>query len=174
MTRFTTAWHRTPVGDVLLVFDAHALVSASVEHDPRPVAMERTARMLQSVPEHDDRAARDVAAQLDDYFSGERRDFDIALDWRFAHGFTREALEVVRGIPYGETASYGEVAALAGRPRAARAVGAACRMTPFSIVVPVHRVVRADGSMGEYGAHPEVKAALLSLERDTLERAAVV
>ena len=75
------------------------------------------------------------------------------------------ALTAVTEIPYGETASYGEVAALAGKPRAARAVGTACRTTPFSLVVPVHRVVRSDGSIGEYGGHPEVKEYLLDLER---------
>ncbi len=76
----------------------------------------------------------------------------------------------MRGIPYGETAGYGDVAVLAGSPRAARAVGTACATTPFSIVVPVHRVVRADGSLGEYGGHPEVKEYLVEFERATLAR----
>ena len=62
-------------------------------------------------------------------------------------------------------AGYGEVAISAGRPRAARAVGTACARTPFSIVVPVHRVVRADGSLGEYGGRPDVKQYLIDLER---------
>ncbi|MDQ1131188.1 methylated-DNA--[protein]-cysteine S-methyltransferase [Microbacterium sp. SORGH_AS_0888] len=79
-------------------------------------------------------------------------------------GFTRAALQAVRTIPYGQTASYAEVAALAGSPGAHRAVGSACAKTPFSIVVPAHRVVRADGSIGEYGGHPEVKRYLLDLE----------
>jgi methylated-DNA-[protein]-cysteine S-methyltransferase len=115
--------------------------------------------------DEDDVLANDAALQLDEYFAGERRDFDIALDWRLVRGFTRAALEAVREIPYGETAGYGEVAVSAGSPGAARAVGTACATTPFSIVVPVHRVVRADGSIGEYGGHPEVKAFLLELER---------
>ena len=92
-------------------------------------------------------------------------EFDLPLDWRLVRGFTRAALEAVSDIPYGETAGYGEVAISAGSPRAARAVGTACATTPFSIVVPVHRVVRADGSLGEYGGHPEVKRFLLDLER---------
>ncbi len=92
-------------------------------------------------------------------------EFDIPLDWRLVRGFTRDALEAVRDIPYGETAGYGEVAILAGSPRAARAVGTACATTPFSIVVPVHRVVRSDGSLGEYGGHPEVKRFLIDLEQ---------
>jgi methylated-DNA-[protein]-cysteine S-methyltransferase len=123
--------------------------------------------VLRSIPDHaDDDAVAGVAAQqLDEYFAGERQQFDLPLDWRLVRGFTRAALEAVRGIPYGETAGYGEVAATAGSPRAARAVGTACATTPFSIVVPVHRVVRADGSIGEYGGHPEDKAFLLDLER---------
>nr|BFF12238.1 hypothetical protein GCM10025699_35410 [Microbacterium flavescens] len=103
--------------------------------------------------------------QLDEYFDGDRREFDLELDWRLVRGFTRDALEAVRDIPYGETAGYGEVAIAAGSPRAARAVGTACATTPFSIVVPVHRVVRADGSLGEYGGRPDVKKYLIELER---------
>ena len=106
----------------------------------------------------------DLRRQLDEYFEGSRRGFDVELDWRLVRGFTREALQSVREIPYGEVASYGEVAAMAGRDRAARAVGTACATTPWSIVVPVHRVVRSDGSIGEYGGHPEVKRFLLDLE----------
>jgi methylated-DNA-[protein]-cysteine S-methyltransferase len=165
MTRYLTAWHPTPVGDALLAFEGDALVALDLEHDSRAYGTERMSHLLGSVPDHDDSAAGEVRAQLDEYFDGARRSFELALDWRFARGFTRQALEAVCEIPYGETASYGEVAAIAGNPRAARAVGTACRTTPFSIVVPVHRVVRADGSIGEYGGHPEVKEYLLGLER---------
>ena len=77
----------------------------------------------------------------------------------------RSGTEAVCDIPYGETASYGEVAIAAGIPRAARAVGTACATTPFSVIVPVHRVVRADGSLGEYGGRPEVKKYLVELEQ---------
>lgn len=103
--------------------------------------------------------------QLDEYFDGDREEFDVPLDWRLVRGFTRDALQAVCDIPYGETAAYGEVAISAGVPRAARAVGTACATTPFSIVVPVHRVVRADGSLGEYGGRPELKRFLLELEQ---------
>lgn len=165
MTRYTTAWHPTPVGDALLAFADDDLVALRLEHDERAYALESLTRLLQVVPDHDDRAGAVVATQLDEYFAGERRAFDLRLDWRLARGFTLQALTAVTEIPYGETASYGEVAALAGKPRAARAVGTACRTTPFSLVVPVHRVVRSDGSIGEYGGHPEVKEYLLDLER---------
>nr|WP_205827308.1 MGMT family protein [Microbacterium excoecariae] len=82
-------------------------------------------------------------------------------------GFAAEALRLVAEIPYGETASYGEIAARAGRPRAARAVGTACRFTPITLVVPAHRVIRSDGSVGEYAGREDVKRFLLDLEGAT-------
>ena len=93
-----------------------------------------------------------------------RFDEQLAWDWRLADGFARAALQTIATIEWGETMSYGEVAARAGHPGAARAVGTACRNTPFSIIVPVHRVVRSDGSPGHYGAYPERKRFLLDLE----------
>ncbi|MEJ1923140.1 MGMT family protein [Microbacterium sp. KHB019] len=89
----------------------------------------------------------------------------MRFDWRLVDGFHRTALQTIAAIPWGETMSYGEVAVVAGSPGAARAVGTACRITPFSIIVPVHRVVRSDGSPGQYGAYPEHKRYLLDLER---------
>ena len=87
-------------------------------------------------------------------------------DRRLVEGFPLAALQAVCEIPWGETMSYGEVAIVAGSRGAARAVGTACRVTPFSVVVPVHRVIRSDGTPGHYGAHPERKRFLLDLERE--------
>ena len=156
----------SPVGDVLVVTTTDGIVTVHPIHSPVEHELERLAHLLGRLPEHDDGVAGDVTAQLDEYFEGTRRAFDLALDWRFVRGFTRRALEAVCDIPYGETAGYGEVAIMAGSPRAGRAVGTACATTPFSIVVPVHRVIRADGSIGEYGGHPEIKRFLLDLEQD--------
>jgi methylated-DNA-[protein]-cysteine S-methyltransferase len=162
--------HPSPVGEVLIVTTEKGIVTLHPLRDPLENELERLSRVLRSIPDRaDDPVAVDAARQLDEYFAGERHDFDLPLDWRLVRGFTREALEAVRGIPYGETAGYGEVAATAGSPRAARAVGTACATTPFSIVVPVHRVVRADGSIGEYGGHPEDKVFLLDLEQTASE-----
>lgn len=105
-----------------------------------------------------------IAAQLNEYFAGTRTEFDVPIDWRRVHGFARLALQAACAIPYGETAGYGEVAIMAGSPGAARAVGTACARSPWSLIVPVHRVVRADGSIGRYGRSPEVKRFLLDLE----------
>lgn len=161
-TRFTV--HPTPVGEALLLRSDDGLVGLELLHDPLGAVLERWARRLAAASEPDDEGFEQARTELDEYFEGARTVFGLALDWRLTRGFTRDALQTVVGIPYGETAGYGEVALLAGYPRAARAVGTACATTPFSIVVPVHRVVRADGSIGEYGGHPEVKRFLLDLE----------
>ncbi len=161
----------TPFCDALAVFSDEGIVrfDLSSSEDPAPWLLEHVSRQLGQVPVADAGAADELAHLVDAYFEGEPIDFRerIAFDWRLVTGFTREALQVVASIPWGETMSYGEVAALAGRERAARAVGTACRLTPFSVIVPVHRVVRSDGTPGEYGAHPERKRYLLDLEKDS-------
>jgi methylated-DNA-[protein]-cysteine S-methyltransferase len=159
----------SPVGEILVVVGDDGILTLHPIDGPVEAEVERLALALHVVPEPGDTpAAQLAAAQLDEYFAGSRREFDLPLDWRLVRGFTRAALEAVRGIPYGETAGYGEVAIHAGSPRAARAVGTACATTPFSIVVPVHRVVRADGSLGEYGGRPDVKRFLIEHERNEL------
>jgi len=166
MNSVTTTEYDSPVGPLLLAFVGDALVCLDVAHDGVDIARADIAQRLGVVPVPDASVGAPLVAQLDEYFEGARRHFDVALDWRLVQGFTRAALEATLDIPYGEMASYGEVAIMAGAPGAARAVGTACAKSPFSIVVPVHRVVRADGSIGEYGGHPEVKEYLLSLEND--------
>jgi methylated-DNA-[protein]-cysteine S-methyltransferase len=168
MTAATFTVHPSPVGDVLLVSTDVGLVTMHVLGDGERDLDEQLARLtiaLHSVPGRDDTVADDARRQLDEYFAHERTGFDLALDWRLVHGFSLDALQAAQRIPYAQTAGYGEVAVMAGIPRAARAVGNACARSPFSIVVPVHRVVRADGSIGGYGGRAEVKRQLLDLER---------
>jgi len=105
-----------------------------------------------------------VCRQIDDYFAGRLRDFNVEVDWRDSTGFYRRALEVTAAIPYGRTRSYAGVAASAGSPRAARAVGTAMATNPVALVVPCHRVVRADGRRGPYGGGTAAKDLLLDLE----------
>lgn len=163
--------HPSPVGDILIVTTADGIVTLHPFEGPLGAELERVGTALREpvMPDESDASPSplfdDAAAQLDEYFDGERERFDLPLDWRLVNGFTRAALEAVCDIPYGETAGYGEVAIAAGSPRAARAVGTACATTPFSIVVPVHRVVRADGSLGEYGGRPDLKRFLIDLEQ---------
>jgi methylated-DNA-[protein]-cysteine S-methyltransferase len=105
-----------------------------------------------------------VACELEEYFTGARREFDVALDWRLSGGFRNTVLHHLPEIGYGRTASYAAVAQLAGNPKAVRAVGSACATNPLPVVVPCHRVVRSDGAMGGYLGGVEAKRTLLSLE----------
>jgi methylated-DNA-[protein]-cysteine S-methyltransferase len=107
-----------------------------------------------------------IARQLDEYFTGRRHRFDVALDWSLSHGFRRTVLEHLNtDIGYGATASYATVARLAGSPKAVRAVGTACATNPIPIFVPCHRVIRSDGTVGAYRGGPVAKRVLLDLER---------
>lgn len=108
-----------------------------------------------------------AAAQLAEYLSGLRKTFELPLDWRLASTFQRQVLEAVLAIPYGETQTYGQIAARIGKPGAARAVGGANAANPISIIVPCHRLVGADGSLRGYRAPDGIrtKAWLLELER---------
>lgn len=165
--------HPSPVGDILIVTADDGIVTLHPFDGPIDAEIERVSLRLRVAPVPDDADAASpssalfeaATSQLDEYFDGARAAFDLPLDWSLVRGFTLAALQAVCDIPYGETAGYGEVAIAAGAPRAARAVGTACATTPFSIVVPVHRVVRADGSLGEYGGRPDVKRFLIDLEQ---------
>ncbi|OIU84841.1 MULTISPECIES: methylated-DNA--[protein]-cysteine S-methyltransferase [unclassified Microbacterium] len=161
----------TPFGDALAVFSDAGIVSFDLSEsaDPRvPWLLESVSRRIGEMPVSSPGAADELTLALDEYFDGRPVRFDerFAFDWSLVDGFTRSALQAVCGIPWGETMSYGEVAVIAGSPGAARAVGTACRVTPLSVIVPVHRVIRSDGTPGHYGAHPERKRYLLDLERE--------
>lgn len=115
--------------------------------------------------ERDDGAFEDVRTQLDEYFAGARRDFDLPLH-PSGTAFQLTAWQALRSIPYGQTRSYGEQAESIGAPTASRAVGAANGRNPISIVVPCHRVVGANGSLTGYGGGVEAKRWLLDHERE--------
>ena len=107
-----------------------------------------------------------VARQLEEFFTGRRHRFDVALDWSLSHGFRRTVLEHLNAdIGYGTTTSYAALARRSGSPKAVRAVGTACANNPIPIVVPCHRVVRSDGAIGAYRGGPAAKRVLLDLER---------
>ncbi|HUH07666.1 MAG TPA: methylated-DNA--[protein]-cysteine S-methyltransferase [Egibacteraceae bacterium] len=109
-----------------------------------------------------------LQVELDEYFAGARTRFDASVDLRLVRGFARLVLEATLAIPYGSRATYGELAAEAGSPGAARAAGTAQARSPMIILVPCHRVVPAGGGIGGYGGGEDVKAFLLELERTTL------
>jgi methylated-DNA-[protein]-cysteine S-methyltransferase len=116
-------------------------------------------------PEDGDSSLLDpVRRQLDEYFAGARREFDLPLDWTLVRGFARAVLEATSRIPYGETRTYGQIAADAGSPRAFRATGNALGSNPIAIVIPCHRVVASGGRIGGYGGGLDRKRLLLGLE----------
>jgi methylated-DNA-[protein]-cysteine S-methyltransferase len=111
-----------------------------------------------------------TASQLDDWFAGTRHDFDLELDLDGIDGFRRLVLETLAArVPWGETVTYGELAELAGRPRAARAVGSAMRSNPIPFVIPCHRVVAAGNKIGGYGGGRNA----VQLKRELLAREGV-
>jgi methylated-DNA-[protein]-cysteine S-methyltransferase len=154
----------TPLGSLLLATTPAGLVRvayASEDHESvlATLADRVSPRVLRAPARLDD-----VAHELDDYFAGRRRAFDLRLDLQLARGFRREVLQTLPTIPYGTTASYSTVAANAGKPRAIRAAASACATNPLPIVIPCHRVVRSDGTLGRYLGGPAAKQTLLSLE----------
>ena len=102
--------------------------------------------------------------QLDEYFAGRRRHFDVALDRQLSHGYRRAVLEALSEVPYGQTVSYRDLAERTGNPKASRAVGSAMATNPIPIVVPCHRVLRTGGALGGYGGGLDVKVWLLRFE----------
>ncbi|MTD15318.1 methylated-DNA--[protein]-cysteine S-methyltransferase [Nakamurella sp. YIM 132087] len=115
----------------------------------------------------DDAAFADARRQLHEYFAGERQSFDLRLA-PTGPLFAMRVWAALTQIPYGETASYGDIAERIGRPGAARAVGSANHVNPLPIVVPCHRVIGADGSMVGFGGGMERKHILLGVEAQTL------
>ncbi len=155
----------TPVGPLLLAATEQGLVRVAYPAQGHDAALQdladRISPRVLAAPARLDPVAR----ELDDYFAGRRHDFDLPLDWRLAHGFRATVLHhLATDVAYGRTASYGALAALAGNPKAVRAVGTACATNPLPVVVPCHRIVRSDGSMGNYAGGVEAKRALLDLE----------
>jgi methylated-DNA-[protein]-cysteine S-methyltransferase len=154
----------SPLGPLLLAATAKGLVRVAFsreDHDSvlSSLASDISPRILQT-PRRLDEATR----QLEEYFARKRRAFTVPIDLQLAHGFRRLVLLHLRDIPYGKTESYTAVAKAAGNPSAVRAAASACSHNPLPLVVPCHRVVRSDGTPGEYGGGPEAKRVLLAME----------
>lgn len=105
-----------------------------------------------------------AAAQLDEYFAGARRTFSVPIDESLTSGFRQRVQRLLTDIPYGATTTYAQLADAAANPKAVRAVGSACACNPVPIIVPCHRVLRSDGSLGGYRGGVEAKRFLLELE----------
>ncbi|GAA1907352.1 methylated-DNA--[protein]-cysteine S-methyltransferase [Arthrobacter gandavensis] len=154
----------SPVGELLLAATPAGLVRVGFGIEGHDAVLAQLAlRVSPRILEAPERLAEPVR-QLEEYFAGTRKVFDLALDFRLATGFRRTVVEHLPDIGYGSTASYAALAALAGSPGAVRAAGTACARNPLPVVVPCHRVVRSDGKIGNYLGGTQAKAALLAME----------
>ena len=156
----------TPVGQVvaaqtrrglacLSYLDFHGNLDAVVER----LSAGLSPRILEAPARLDE-----VRRELDEYFEGRRRDFDLDIDWSLASEFGRRILKATAAIPFGEVSTYGKVAAQAGNPKASRAAGRALGANPIPIVVPCHRVVGTNGELTGYTGGLDRKVALLEIE----------
>jgi len=154
----------SPVGPLLIAATAKGLVRVAYGCEDHAKVLERLARDLSPRILHAPARLDTAAKEIDEYFAGRRQGFDLAVDLSLARGFRRLVLTRLRAIAYGRTASYAAIAGAAGNPKAVRAVGTACATNPIPIVVPCHRVVRSDGSIGQYVGGVDAKKTLLTLE----------
>jgi methylated-DNA-[protein]-cysteine S-methyltransferase len=153
----------SPVGQLLVAASDQGL--ASISFDPEPEEqLERLARIAGPCVLRSPRTVSEARRELDEYFAGRRRAFDLSLDLRALPPFTISVLRELAQVPYGETTTYGALASRVGRPRAARAVGTVMNRNRIPIVLPCHRVVGAGGNLVGYAGGLERKTALLTLE----------
>ena len=175
-------FYRSPVGLLRLKAEGGYLTGLIVARDvaqmegcglvgERPVraaggkdGMEPARKEPDGPDQPEDLVLRETVRQLDEYFAGKRRDFSIPIK---THGtdFQERVWKALRAIPYGETRTYGQIAAQVGNPKASRAVGGANHNNPILILTPCHRVIGADGSLTGFGGGLDVKEALLALEK---------
>jgi methylated-DNA-[protein]-cysteine S-methyltransferase len=157
--------HDSPLGTLVLAATDRGLVRLGLPAEDEDAVLDELAHRVSARVLIAPRSALTRAhRQLDEYFAGRRRTFDVRLDWRLTAGFRREVLRATAGIGYGTTASYRDVATLAGSPAAVRAAGTALATNPLPIIVPCHRVLRTGGALGGYRGGTRAKAQLLALE----------
>jgi len=154
----------SPIGELIVFVTPRGLLRVKYADEPiesvlADVAARVSPRILRA-PSRTDAVRR----ELDGYFSLRRRRFDLPIDWSLVRGFAGGVLRQTARIPFGDVRSYGQVAAGAGSPRAARAAGNALGSNPIPIVVPCHRVLHANGSLGGYSGGLDRKRYLLALE----------
>ena len=153
----------SPFGPMLTAVTDKGLVTVVIDGDDEThldrIARDISPRILESPARLDG-----VRRQLDEYFAGQRRDFDTPVDWRLVKGFSLKVLQATAAIPYGRVSTYKDMAIQAGSPKASRAAGNALGSNPIPIVVPCHRVLHSGGGLGGYGGGLPMKKFLLELE----------
>lgn len=156
----------TPVGTLVAALTPRGLVRLAYEDFNGGLDVildDLSARVSPRILEDED-AVDPVRTELEEYFAGQRRRFDVPLDWSLTSDFQRRVLRATAAIPFGQTRTYAEVAALAGRPGAARAAGTALGRNPMPVIVPCHRILRGGGALGGYTGGLDRKRTLLAVE----------
>ncbi|HET6507760.1 MAG TPA: methylated-DNA--[protein]-cysteine S-methyltransferase [Baekduia sp.] len=156
----------SPVGELVAAVTPTGLVRLAYEdfHGGVDPILEDLSRRLSPRVLEDPRRLDAVRRELDEYFNNTRTDFDLPIDWSLYSDFGRRVLQATAAIPFGHTASYGDVAARAGNPKASRAAGRALGANAIPIVVPCHRVIGTSGKLTGYTGGMHRKEALLRLE----------
>jgi methylated-DNA-[protein]-cysteine S-methyltransferase len=154
----------TPVGSLLLAGTATGLVRVAFENEDHDRVLEMLATRLSPRVLRAPGRLADAARQLDEYFAGTRTGFELPLDLSLSGGFRQAVQRYLPQIGYGQTRTYAQVAGLVGNPRAVRAVATACATNPLPVIVPCHRVLRTDGTLGGYRGGLTAKTTLLRLE----------
>lgn len=154
----------SPVGTLLLAATPKGLVRVAYGIEDHDRVLDMLSQKISPRVLRAPRRLDAVALELEEYFAGQRRVFDLPLDLSLSGGFRQLVQRHLPEIGYGQTRTYGQVAELVGNPKAFRAVGTACATNPLPVVVPCHRVLRADGTPGGYVGGPDAKTALLHLE----------
>ncbi|WP_298444400.1 methylated-DNA--[protein]-cysteine S-methyltransferase [uncultured Ferrimonas sp.] len=150
----------SPMGTVLIVGSEQGLHAVSFQQGSQPLA-------IAADWQRDDQALCAARTQLQQYFAGQRQQFELALA-PVGTEFQRQVWQALCQIPYGTTASYGQIASAIGKPKAVRALGAANGKNPIAVVIPCHRVIGANGSLTGYAGGLELKQQLLQLEQPDL------
>ena len=154
----------TPVGTLLLAATARGLARVAYARENHDLVLADLAARISPRILRAPARLEPVVRELDEYFAGHRRQFDLPLDLSLAAGFRREVLAHLPEVSYGTTASYTALALRSGRPRAVRAAASACARNPLPVVLPCHRIVRSDQTLGGYVGGVDAKQTLLTLE----------
>ncbi|HLS15666.1 MAG TPA: methylated-DNA--[protein]-cysteine S-methyltransferase [Beutenbergiaceae bacterium] len=161
---------QTPIGGLLLAATPGGLVRVAFESEGYAAVLADLAGRLSPRILHAPARLAGAAEQVAEYFEGRRRQFSVDIDLSLTRGFRREVLKELQAVPFGDRVTYTALAARSGRDRAVRAAASACATNPVPLVVPCHRVVRADGSLGGYRGGLPAKERLLALEADPAPR----
>lgn len=160
--------HDSPLGSIVVAATHDGLVRIGLPIESEDAVIDELVHRISGRVLRASRSTVNQARhQLDEYFQRRRTEFDLTLDWQLTGGFRRQVLAATAEIPYGQTASYTDVATRAGSPRAVRAAGTALATNPLPIIIPCHRVLKSSGQLGAYRGGPQAKAQLVELERGT-------